>query len=86
MLWAKDKGIKYFDFGGVPYYPSPGSPAFGVYKFKKNFGGELESYFKGQKILSPVRAGIFNTLMQKGRFSRFVIKLSNKYGYYSVLS
>jgi hypothetical protein len=84
MLLAKEKGIKYFDFGGVPNEPMPDDPAYGVYHFKRNFGGKLATYFTGQKILSPVRSNIFDTLMQNRSLIRLAFKIGRKYGYNSI--
>jgi hypothetical protein len=86
MLWAKEKGLKYFDFGGVPTEPLPEDPAYGVYHFKKNFGGKLATYFIGQKILSPVRSNIFDVLMQNRSLIRLVFKFGRRYGYNSIFS
>ena len=77
-MWAKEKGIKKFDFGGVPFNPSIDNPAYGVYSFKKNFGGELINYYSGEKILSPGRAKIFSYIMKNRRLVRTVLKIIKK--------
>jgi lipid II:glycine glycyltransferase (peptidoglycan interpeptide bridge formation enzyme) len=50
MLWAKNKGCKYYDLWGVPDYPEEtledqfierSDGLWGVYRFKRGFGGEL---------------------------------------------
>lgn len=51
MLWAKNKGCKYYDLWGVPDYPEEtlenqfidrSDGLWGVYRFKRGFGGELQ--------------------------------------------
>lgn len=43
MLWSKAKGVKYFDFFGIPVIREENKPLYGLYKFKKSFGGnEIE--------------------------------------------
>ena len=78
MLWAKNKKINNFDFGGVPSDPSPADPAFGVFNFKKNFGGELYYFYSGQKIINALKARIFNWVMSHRSVVRFVFNLKGK--------
>lgn len=44
MLWAKSRGAEVFDFSGVPVDLSESSPLYGLYTFKKSFGGELVEF------------------------------------------
>lgn len=37
-------GCRVYDFGGVPYYYDAARPEYGMYRFKKGFGGEVVSY------------------------------------------
>ncbi|QNO16133.1 peptidoglycan bridge formation glycyltransferase FemA/FemB family protein [Alkalicella caledoniensis] len=39
MLWAKTRGAKLFDFFGIPIKREPGEKLYGLYQFKKSFGG-----------------------------------------------
>lgn len=41
MLWAKSRGATTFDFFGVPMDLSETAPLYGLYTFKKSFGGDL---------------------------------------------
>ncbi len=41
ILWAKEDGAQVYDFWGVPQNPSPKSHLWGVYNFKKGFGGRI---------------------------------------------
>lgn len=55
MLWARSQGAKYFDFFGIPVNRSEKDPLYGLYKFKKSFGGE-EVDFIGEYDLVVSRA------------------------------
>lgn len=79
ILWAKKNGFKYIDFGGVPDNPSPENPAYGVYRFKKRFGGNLKEYLIGKKILAPFRAKVLNTFLNMRYIIRIIMKLSVKF-------
>ena len=39
FLWAKSKGCSYFDFRTIPEILEPGEEMWGVYEYKKGFGG-----------------------------------------------
>ena len=40
MNWAKEKGCHWYDLRGVPSFdPAPDHTGFGIYRFKKGFGG-----------------------------------------------
>lgn len=56
MQWAMinaahDSGCRVYDFGGVPYYYDKNRREYGMYKFKKGFGGEVAAY-AGQFVKS----------------------------------
>lgn len=42
--WAIDNGCSLYDFGGIPCFQNENSPKYGIYKFKKGFGGETVCY------------------------------------------
>lgn len=44
MCWAKDQGIKYYDFGGALWEPDETSFLYGVHMFKSQWGGKLKRY------------------------------------------
>ena len=44
IRWAKGAGYEVFDFWGIPREPSPDNPLYGVYTFKKGFGGEVVEF------------------------------------------
>lgn len=61
MSAARRKGATRYDMWG-PCKPEKGDPLYGVYQFKKKFGGEEERYVGShEKDLSPLRALIART-------------------------
>ncbi|MGI6358182.1 MAG: lipid II:glycine glycyltransferase FemX [Bacillota bacterium] len=54
MLWAKSKGASVFDFFGIPVDLSPESPLYGLYSFKKSFGGDVVEFIGEYEL--PIRA------------------------------
>ncbi|MGD2144262.1 MAG: peptidoglycan bridge formation glycyltransferase FemA/FemB family protein [Anaerolineae bacterium] len=41
MKWAKKRGCTVYDFWGAPDVPDESDPLWGVYRFKRGFGGEF---------------------------------------------
>ncbi|MBA2693594.1 MAG: peptidoglycan bridge formation glycyltransferase FemA/FemB family protein [Rubrobacter sp.] len=61
---AREAGAKRYDMYGVPCAPTEDHPLWGVYKFKKKFGGREEQYAgTHEKRLRPLQAGIFKAGM-----------------------
>lgn len=54
IKWAKSKGASWFDFYGVPGQVDEKHPLYGIYYFKKSFGGRYCAFI-GEKdlIISP---------------------------------
>lgn len=44
IQWAKQQGYTTYDLWGVPANPHEGHPLYGVYRFKKGFGGEFRKF------------------------------------------
>ncbi len=57
MLWAKSKGATSFDFSGVPVDRSEDSPLYGLYQFKKSFGGDLVEFIGEYEL--PIRPFLY---------------------------
>jgi hypothetical protein len=65
-----------FDMGGVPVFqdyqnPDREHPAFGVFKFKRSFGGKYEKFDGGQITIAKWRYSILQFLMRQ----RFLLRL-----------
>jgi len=68
IKWAKSKGARWFDFFGVPGHVSEDHPLYGIYYFKKSFGGQFHAFI-GEKdlVLSPFHYFLWNRLFDTGR-------------------
>ena len=44
ILWAKELGCRLYDLRGVPGDDDPENPLFGLYRFKKGFGGKKTEF------------------------------------------
>lgn len=65
ISWAADTGCQVYDFMGIPHFEDVTHPNYGVYRFKKGFGG------------TPVRyAGEFDLILSetKYRLVRFLLR------------
>lgn len=52
---AKERGCSVYDFGGIPFYYDQSRPEYGMYRFKKGFGGKIIAYAgEFTKIYRPV--------------------------------
>ncbi len=60
MNWAMENGNFLYDFQGIPHYQDENHPNYGVYRFKKGFGGQVVSF-----------AGEFDYVFSPG-FKKFV--------------
>jgi peptidoglycan pentaglycine glycine transferase (the first glycine) len=64
IRWAKNEGYEIFDFWGIPRDPSPDNPLYGVYTFKKGFGGEIVEFAPPYDLpLKPVKYRILNVAL-----------------------
>lgn len=51
MRWAKARGAEFFDFRGIPDRLEPGEEMYGVYEFKRGFGGSVLRVLPTQDIV-----------------------------------
>lgn len=59
------EGARRYDMGGIPCEPHEKHPLWGVYKFKKKFGGEAERYAGAHEArLSPLKSNLFRKGME----------------------
>jgi lipid II:glycine glycyltransferase (peptidoglycan interpeptide bridge formation enzyme) len=71
FLYFKANGIKYFDMGGVPCDADETHPAYGVYRFKKSFGGKYMEFDGGKIIIAPFRYKLLQFLLSQRKLLRF---------------
>jgi peptidoglycan pentaglycine glycine transferase (the first glycine) len=50
---ARAMGLRRFDFGGCTPTDDPNDPRYGVWEFKKKWGGTLETFYNAEILLSP---------------------------------
>lgn len=64
---AVERGCRVYDFGGVPYYDDSSRREYGMFRFKKGFGGEVVTYV-GElvKVYRPLleRAAAFAAMLR----------------------
>lgn len=71
ICWFNSQGIDVFDMGGVPVSPSKEHPAYGVFAFKRSFGGEYQEYDAGKIVISKWRNHLLNWLLSQRKLLRF---------------
>lgn len=80
IQWAKKHGYSTYDLWGIPAHPHKDHPLYGVYRFKKGFGGELKLFIgMHDYVFKPfwyklMNAGIktyvsLRSLIKKGKIS-----------------
>lgn len=71
ICWFNSQGIDVFDMGGVPVSPSKEHPAYGVFAFKRSFGGEYQEFDGGKIIISHWKYKLLNWLLSQRKVLRF---------------
>ena len=68
IKWAKSKAARWFDFYGVPGQIGEEHPLYGIYHFKKSFGGDYYAFI-GEKdlVLSPFYYWLWTRLFPVAR-------------------
>jgi len=79
IKYGTEKGIKFYDLGGVPINPGKDHPAYGVYKFKEKFEGEYREYYGGYYSKNIgyylMFKLVFNNLYLKRYLHKILLKL-----------
>lgn len=71
IQWAKAQGFDTYSFGGIPGYNDENNPAYGIYRFKKGFRGEVVEYIGEINFpLRPVAYALRETLVPFLRTAR----------------
>lgn len=61
IKWAKQKGAAVYDLWGIPSNPTDAHPLWGVYRFKKGFGGKLVKFIGAYDLpFNKVLYGVFD--------------------------
>lgn len=67
-------GVKYMDLGGVPVKPDSTHPSYGVYAFKRSFGGEYNEYDAGSIPVNDFKYKILKFALAQDWLLRMVSK------------
>ena len=70
ICYCNELGIKYFDMGGVPIQPTKDHPAYGVYAFKRSFGGEYVEFDCGKIIINKWKYILLNFILSQRKLLR----------------
>ena len=71
ICWFNEQGTDIFDMGGVPAQPTKNHPAYGVYAFKRSFGGEYREFEIGKIIISCWKHKLLNWILSQRKVLRF---------------
>ena len=64
IQWAKTRGCQYYNFRGIPVILEEGQEMWGVYLFKRGFGGQaLLSLPTHDLVYRPLTYGIYRTML-----------------------
>lgn len=67
-------GVKFMDMGGVPVKPESTHPAYGVYAFKRSFGGEYMEFDAGAIPIIGWKYAILKFLLSQRKLLRLLSK------------
>ena len=74
VYYRNQKGIKYMDMGGVPVRPDESNPAYGVYVFKRSFGGEYMEFDSGMMPINKFKYTILKFALSQRKLLRLFSK------------
>lgn len=72
--YRESKEVKYMDLGGVPVQPEPTHPAYGVYAFKRSFGGEYMEFDAGVIVINKAKYAVLKWLLKQRKLLRLFSK------------
>lgn len=72
ICYFNEQGLDIFDMGGVPVKPAKDHPAYGVYAFKRSFGGEYQEFMAGDIIISSFKYKILKFILSQRKILRFL--------------
>lgn len=71
ICYYNNLGVRFFDMGGVPVNPNKEHPAYGVYAFKRSFGGEYMEFEGGYIIISSWKYKLLQFILSQRKLLRF---------------
>ncbi len=79
LLWKaicyyRENEYAFFDMGGVPVNPDKDHPAYGVYSFKKSFGGEYKEYTSGDIVICSWKYKLIQLIKRNRTLLRLLSK------------
>ncbi len=71
IQWAQSRGCNYFDFRTIPEILEPGEEMWGVYEYKKGFGGFSRLNMPTQDyVYRPLVYNAWRTMVERRRAHR----------------
>lgn len=67
--------VKYMDMGGVPVKPESTHPAYGVYAFKRSFGGEYMEFDAGETPICKWKYAVLKFVLSQRKLLRIFSKV-----------
>lgn len=72
--YREREDVKYMDMGGVPLQADKNDPAYGVYTFKRSFGGEYVEYQAGTIVINRSKYALLSFLLKQRKLLRMFSK------------
>ncbi len=72
LCYYNENGAGCFDMGGVPVSPDKDHPAYGVYAFKRSFGGTYCEFPAGAIAISPCKYRLLRFLLSRRKLLRLL--------------
>lgn len=73
--YREQHSIRFMDMGGVPPTPATDHPAYGVYVFKRSFGGEYIEFDAGVIVINKIKYAILKQVLSM----RKILRVFSKY-------
>ncbi len=78
IKYLKKQGFRIYDLGGIPYNPDENHPAYGVYRFKKSFGGEEKMYYSGHCLIQRHKYLLYKWVLSNSALKRTLSKILSR--------
>jgi lipid II:glycine glycyltransferase (peptidoglycan interpeptide bridge formation enzyme) len=70
ICYCNELGVNHFDMGGVPVQPEKDHPAYGVFAFKRSFGGIYVEFEGGKIVINKLKYRILDFLLSQRKLLR----------------